>query len=123
MIEESIIESARLIKNEFNKLNNTLTTYEKDVKELADSFFKVSDELINLEVDEKDSLEKIRDLVMSKLSDLEFESNSVTDKIDKINLQLEKLKKEELDLYKIIKSRYPSLSDDEIKIELQRRIG
>lgn len=123
MIEESIIESARLIKNEFNRLNEILTTYESDVKSLADSFFKLSDELTNLNVDDGDSIEKIRDIVLNKLSELELESNSVTDRIDDINNQMEKLKKEELDLYKVIKNRYPSISDDEIKIELQKRIG
>lgn len=123
MIEESIIESARLIKNEFNRLNEILTTYESDVKSLADSFFKLSDELTNLNVDDGDSIEKIRDIVLNKLSELELESNLVTDRIDDINNQMEKLKKEELDLYKVIKNRYPSISDDEIKIELQKRIG
>lgn len=123
MIEESIIESARLIKNEFNRLNDILTTYESDVKILADSFFRVSDELTNLDVSQTDSIEKIRDLVLNKLSDLELESNAVTDKIDDINDRMEKLKKEEMDLYKIIKNRYPSMSDDDIKIELQKRIG
>ena len=123
MIEESIIESARLIKNEFNRLNDILTTYESDVKILADSFFRVSDELTNLDVSQTDSIEKIRDLVLNKLSDLELESNAVTDKIDDINDRMEKLKKEEMDLYKVIKNRYPSMSDDDIKIELQKRIG
>lgn len=123
MIEESIIESARLIKNEFNRLNDILTTYESDVKILADSFFRVSDELTNLDVSQTDSIEKIRDLVLNKLSDLELESNAVTGKIDDINDRMEKLKKEEMDLYKIIKNRYPSMSDDDIKIELQKRIG
>ena len=37
--------------------------------------------------------------------------------------ELEKLKKEELDLYKVIKKRYPLLSDDAIKLEIQNKIN
>jgi len=122
MIEESLIESARLIKNRFNSLNKTLELYENDVKTLATYFFKISDDLKNIEDTKKDTIESIRDKVMVKLNDLELESNKVCDKINNVNTEMEKLKKEELDLYKIIKKRYPSLSDDEIKIEIQRRI-
>lgn len=122
MIEESLIESARLIKNRFNSLNNTLELYETDVKKLATYFFKISDDLKNIEATKKDTLESIRDKVMSKLNDLEMESNKVCEKIGCVNIEMEKLKKEELDLYKVIKKRYPSLSDNEIKIEIQKRI-
>lgn len=124
MIEESLIESARSIKKEFNLLNDTLETYEDDVRKLATHFLKISADLndISKNVSTMDTIEGIRDKVLQKLDDLETESNKICSKINNVNENIEKLKKEEIDLYNIIKKRYPSLSDDEIKIEVQRRI-
>jgi len=125
MIEEPLIESARIIRNKFNSLNETLVKYESDVKKLATYFFKISDDLKNIEsgLSKNDTLESIKDKVILKLNDLEMESNKVCDKINKVNIELEKLKKEELDLYKVIKKRYPLLSDDAIKLEIQNKIN
>ncbi len=127
MIEESLIESARSIKKEFNSLNDTLETYESDVLELAAHFLKISTELSDIskninKLGTLDTIEGIRDKVFQKLDELEAESNKICNKINHVNESIDKLKKEEMDLYNIIKKRYPSLSDDEIKIEVQRRI-
>lgn len=124
MIEESLIESARLIRKEFNSLNDTLESYENDVRKLATYFLKISEELTDIgkNIDSMDSIEGIRDKVLQKLDDLESESDKICSKINNVNESIEKLKKEEMDLYNVIKKRYPSLSDDEIKVEVQRRI-
>lgn len=120
MIETSLIDSARLIKKEFESLNEILVSYESDVKKLANNFITISSDL--KKIDTKGTLEKLRDNVMSKLNDLETESNNVCDKINNINKRLESLKKEENDLFITIKKRHPSLSNDEIKIEIQRHL-
>jgi chromosome segregation ATPase len=124
MIDNALINSARLIKNDYQKLTSTLSTYENDVKNLANYFFKVSSELKNMgdEVTKADTIESIKDKVMLKLNDLEKESNTVSGRITEINEKIEKLKKEETDLYNIIKRRYPSMSDDEIRQEIQSKI-
>ena len=124
MIEESIIESARSIRKKFNSLNDTLETYQDDVRKLATHFLKISTELndIGKNINSMDTIEVIRDKVLKKLDELELESDKICAKINDVNDNIEKLKKEEMDLYNIIKKRYPSLSDDEIKIEVQRRI-
>ena len=124
MIDNALIESARLIKNDYQKLTKTLSTYENDVRNLANYFFKVSGELESMgaEVTKKDTVESIKDKVMSKLNDLEKESNIVSGRITEINEKIEKLKKEEIDLYNIIKRRYPSMSDDKIREEIHSRI-
>ena len=125
MIESSLIDSARIIKNQSNSLNETLSIYENDVKELAAYFFKISDELKNIEseIGSSDGIDKIRDKVMSKFGDLELEAKKVSDKVNDINIKLEKLRKDENDLYLIIKKRHPSLSDKEIVSEIQSRIN
>jgi chromosome segregation ATPase len=124
MIENSIIDSAKSIRNEFLKLTKTLSVYEDDVKKLAEYFFKVSNELKNIEseITNKDTIESIKNKIISKLSDLELESERVSKKIEDINNQIEKLKKEEMDLYKVIKKRHPSMSDDQIRSEIQERV-
>ena len=125
MIEKSLIESARLIKNRYNNLTKTLSIYEGDVEKLAAYFIKVSDELkdIKVEISKKDTVETIKVKAMSKLNKLEEESNKWTKKISEINQEIEKLRDEEMSLYKIIKKRHPSLSDEQIKTEVHQRIS
>lgn len=125
MIEDALVESARLIKNEFNSLNETLLGYEDDVRGLGKLFIKISEDLKNIgkNASKNDTIIDIKDKVMLKLNDLEIESDNICNRVAKINLKLEKLKKEENDLYVIIKKRHPSLSDDNIKIEIQKRIS
>lgn len=125
MISESIIDSARQIKNEFERLNQILSNYEDDIRNLADYFFKISDDLgiISDEASKKkSSIQSIQKSVVDKLTNLEEETNKVGNKIQEVNNKIEKLKQEELELYKLIKRRYPSLTDEEIKIEIQRRL-
>lgn len=123
MIEESLIESARVIKQEFLSLNKILEGYESDVRILASYFIKTSADLKDIANTSKgDSINTIKDKVMSKLNELETESDRICLKINKINEGLEKLKKEEMDLFMVIKKRHPTLSDDEIKIEVQKRM-
>ena len=125
MLSESIIVSARQIKNEFKNLNSSLSHYENEIKSLANLFFTVSDELgvISEKASKKNmSIDDIKRNVLEQLSSLEDETNKISNKIKSVNEKIEKLKKEELDLYHLIKKRYPSLTDEEIRIELQRRI-
>jgi hypothetical protein len=123
MIEESLIESARVIRAEFLSLNKILETYESDVKVLASHFIKISNDLKDITINSKnDTINSIKDKVMLKLNELEIESDRVCLKINKINESLEKLKKEEMDLFLVIQKRHPSLSSDEIKIEVQKKL-
>lgn len=122
MIEESFINSARQIKNEFTKLHMLLEKYEQDVVTMANYFLAVSNEISDIKQDKNLTIESIKLKVMSKLSDIESESEKMTKRINDINFKLESLRKEELDLYKLIKKRYPSLNDDEIKIEIQKKL-
>jgi len=124
MIERPLIENAKLIRIRFLSLNEELDSYEDDVRRLAEYFQKISDELKAIESDIKksDNIKSIEDKVLRKMDTLEFESNKISTKINNINLQIEKLKKEELDLYLLIKRRYPNMSDDEIKKEIQSNL-
>jgi uncharacterized phage infection (PIP) family protein YhgE len=121
MIEESIIQSAKQIRIEFITLNEKLESYENDIKKLGENFIKVSDDLKGLD-GKNESVTSLRDKVLEMLTKLEDESKSVSDKVENINKDMEKLKKRESDLYKVIKNRYPNMSDEEIKIDIQKRI-
>jgi hypothetical protein len=124
MIENSIIESAKLIRFEFNKLMQKLTDQQKDFTILAESFIRASEELKDIEksLTNKDTIETIKEKAMSKLNPIDIESQAIIKKISDINTTLEKLRKEESDLYKTIKKRYPTISDLEIREEIERRI-
>lgn len=124
MIENSLVENARLIRLEFTNLLKELNIYEKDFKKLAASFTETAEELkiISETVEKKDTLKTIQDRAMAKLHPLEIETNSITTKMSVINEKLERLRKEESDLYNIIKKRYPSYSDEDMKREIESRI-
>ena len=87
MIDKSLIESARIIRKRFLSLNDELSNYEGDVKNLAQLFFKVAGEFENIEkeIDKNDDIIKIRDKVISKLNGLETESEKISAKINSVN--------------------------------------
>jgi hypothetical protein len=129
MLDNQIIESARLIRNNFLNLNKELKVYEKDVKKLVD-FLK--EKISELELYKKDRLKQVKnrdDLGMAtnellkQIESIETEEIKLQKKIQKVNDRLEDLKKEEKVLFKIIKDRYPEMSESQILQEIQKGLS
>lgn len=128
MIDQNFLESAKIIRREFLSLNNSLDTYQEDVKKLSDFFFKIVKDLEDYSNDEVSKIksnkdvEEVKTFLLNKLTEIETESNKLTQKIDPINRKIEKLREDEQILYKTIKLKYPDISDDDLKKEIHSKL-
>jgi predicted nucleic acid-binding Zn-ribbon protein len=68
------------------------------------------------------SVDSAKSEFLKILIDLENDSNTLEKYIESINEKMDDLKKNELDLFRDIRQRYPEMSDSEIKSEVQEYI-
>jgi hypothetical protein len=116
-IDQFFIDSAKKIRKEFLRLNKELDKYQKDVTNLSDYFKKTATELEKYQqtLNKNMNVEKAKSYIIEKLNSVEIESKKISNKITPINEAIEKLRNEELILYKSIKQKYPTISDDDLK--------
>jgi chromosome segregation ATPase len=125
MIDQQLIESAKQIRKRYIKAMSNLSIYEQDVRNLANFLqekSKVFEKIQDVELKKKPSkeeLEKVTRLIVDEITSIENEEQKILKKVESINVEIDKLQKEEEVLYKTIKKRYPKLSDDQIKEEIQ----
>lgn len=125
MIDQQLIESAKQIRKRYIKAMSNLGIYEQDVRNLANFLqekSKVFQKIQDVELKKKPSkeeLEKVTRLIVDEITSIENEEQKILKKVESINVEIDKLQKEEDVLYKTIKKRYPKLSDDQIKEEIQ----
>ncbi len=125
MIDNQLIESAKLIRREFIKISNSLSNYHDDIKNLANFYFKKVDELKSYNKDvvkkikTKDDLNKVTLHILKEIESIETEEKRLSNKVEKLNQELEKLRRDETILYETIKTRYPNLTDQQIVEEIK----
>jgi hypothetical protein len=119
MISELYLKRAVKIRKEYIKLVNDIQTYEKIAHDLISSISDRKSDLENL----LDSLNQKRisnpDVAKQKLDEIivqtEDDMNKVDASIEAINKKMDKLREDEVYLYKEIKSVYSDFTDDEIR--------
>ena len=128
MIDEQLILSAKEIRKKYIKALDSLSVYEKDIKNIVE-FLKQKAK--NLEVIQdvdlkkkasKEELARITKLIVEELTQIEDEEKRLLKRVESINSEIQNLQKEEQLLYTTIKTRYPKLTDDEIIKEIQRNL-
>lgn len=124
MIHQSLIDSAKEIRKEWQKTRLELDEYQKQVAQLAEDFENGASkvESIRQDIKKKKSVELIKSGLMSVLVDIEEKYNHLFEQMKQMNSRMDFLKQQEKQLYDLIKKRYPSLSDDDIKNEIHSRI-
>lgn len=121
MIDESYIDAAVRIRRTFMNLTVELTEYENYAKSVEKVIQRTLDDLEDIQnsisndkkaknVSQEEMLRKVLDI----LAKLEDDSKSLELKIDPINDKIEKLRKEEIQLYNNIKFKYPNIKDTEL---------
>ena len=121
MIDESYLDAAVRIRRTFMKLNIELTEYENYAKsiekiieralaDLEDINNSISNDKKLKNVSQEEMLRKVLDI----LARLEDDSKSLESKVNPINDSIEKLRKEEVQLYNNIKFKYPNIKDSEL---------
>ena len=126
MIHPSLIDSARRIKKEYIKADVELKSYTKEVEKLVHDFEEGSKQVKSIADQikrKKIPVEQFKTDILEVLNGIEDKYKVLLTKVNKIYSDLESLRKQETDLYELIKSRYPSLSDEEIKQQIHESIN
>lgn len=126
MIDKQLIESAKIIRNDYLNLTSNLDKYQSEVGNLGkfllkkvEELKKYNDEVIK-KIRNKDDIAKVTNHILLEIQEIEVEEKRIATKVESINSKLEKLKKDEETLYKTIKDRYPNLTDDQIVSEIHK---
>jgi chromosome segregation ATPase len=125
MIDNQLLESAKYIRKEFLILKSELDSYQDEVKGLGEFLLKKVEELTKYKdeviqkIKTKDEIKVVTEHVLKNIQEIEDHEKTINRKVDIINKKIDKLKSDELTLYKTIKDRYPNMKDEEIKNEIQ----
>ena len=125
MIDKQYIESAKNIRSEFISLNRKLDIYKKDLEKLSEYLQTTITDLNNMtnkKIESKQELQTIAENLIKKIEEIELEEKKMTNLVKPINERIDKLKEEETILYNALKTKYPNLSDDEMRKEIHSRI-
>lgn len=126
MINEILLRKALNIRKEYLQITKDINTYEKMVSSILRSLEKNSNELEHLKskIDNKQisDVEYAKSEMLKIIINLEQESNKTIEQINRLNKNIEDLKKQEMDLYREIKEKYPEMNDVDIKEEIQSYI-
>jgi predicted nucleic acid-binding Zn-ribbon protein len=126
MIQEIFLKRAVNIRKDYLNLTTDLSSYERMLRDIVSTIGEKHQDLIEIKnkIDDTkiSSVDSAKSEFLKILIDLENDSNTLEKYIESINEKMDDLKKNELDLFRDIRQRYPEMSDSEIKSEVQEYI-
>ena len=127
MIQEIFLKRAALIRKEYLSTQKKTIDYEKSLKQLVgmiDTTSKDLDDFLEkLNSNYLNEPEEAKQGLLKIFMNLEDEYNKTSKSIDGAEEIIEKLKKQEIELFKDIKQRYPEMTDGQIRNEIQDYIN
>lgn len=125
MISKNYLESAVRIRRKYLKVSTNMTVYNKRIKEIVEILENSVVKLEKIQADaenEKGSSKDAVNGILKVINEIEIEGKRLEEMVDPMNEEIEKLQKEEQELYRLIKEKYPNLSDDEIIKEVHEEL-
>lgn len=125
MIHQSLIDAARVIKSEYQRKHAELDMQIESTAELKDYLDASIERVTEIEKKSKEdsyTTDRLKADVLETLEGIDQKSKQLAERIKKVNIEIESLKAQERSLYDLIKSRYPSMSDEQIRTEVQSRL-
>lgn len=126
MIDEVFLKSAINIRRQYLKVSNNMELYHKKAKDivakLEETLKKVEQLQKEIDIEKSVSKEESISRLMAILTDLEDEGSKLEKLADPMNKEIEKLSKEEVELYRQIKEKHKDLTDDQIIKSVQDRL-
>jgi chromosome segregation ATPase len=129
MIDIHILEGAKNIRTKYLQIIDDVNANQEALKELSEFLNKKLAQLKNIHDNEfknkptKDEIARVTALIVKEIEDLEVNEQRISKKFEKLNTELEILKKDENVLYNTIKTKYPHLSDQQIRDHLANYLG
>lgn len=126
MINEFFLQSAVNIRRQYLKISNNMELYHNKAKEVVDtlesSVKKLEEIQEKVKTDSSMSAEKSISNILKVINDVEQEGKRLEELVDPMNKEIEKLSKEENELYRKIKEKHPDLSDAQIVKSVEDRL-
>lgn len=129
MIEERFIKRAVEIRKTYLKVTRDISVYESRAKQVLETLESTLGKLNQLQENIKNKVitnaDEASKKVMDILAEVEKEGERLEKLIDPLNEQIETLRVEENELYRLIKEKHPKITDkiivDEIHNELKKQ--
>ena len=125
MINKNLLNSAVRIRKKYLKVSSNMNMYNKRAKEiiniLENSITKLNDIQNDINDNKGDSKEAVNK-IMEVINSIDEEGKRLEEMVNPMNEEIEKLQQEEQELYRLIKEKYPDLSDDEIIKEVHEEL-
>lgn len=127
MIEEKYLQMSISIRRTYLKLINNLDLYHNRAIKVSSNLEETINKLDNIqeELDSKDkkpSSKETLDKILDVLQEVEDEGKKLEALIDPINTEIEKLGREEQELYRQIVEHHPELTEDQIVNSVRDRL-
>ncbi len=126
MVDEVFLKSAINIRRQYLKISNNMDLYHNRAKDVVSKLENTLQDLENLQknytVDKSVSNESAISKLMDILKDVESEGERLEKLLDPMNQEMEKLSKEEHELYRQIKEKHKDLTDEQIVKSVQDRL-
>ena len=126
MIEERFIKRAIEIRKTYLKVTRDISVYESRAKKtlatLENTMKKLSELQDNIKNKVVTNVDDASKKLMSILTEVEEEGERLEKLIDPLNLEIEKLRNEEQELYRLIKEKHPSITDKQIVDEIHKEL-
>lgn len=122
-IDDYIIDSCINIRREYLILIDQYNQHSKSLSDMTETMLKICNDLESYKdtnLKKEKNIEDIQKFIFEKLSEIEKEYNIVKSKIDPINDNIEKLRKDEDVIFETLKSKYSNKSDKEIVLEVSK---
>jgi arsenate reductase-like glutaredoxin family protein len=126
MIDENFLKSAVNIRRQYLKISNNMEFYHNKAKDVVDKLEETLESLEKLQndfsVSKSISNEGAISSLMTILKDVEDEGDRLEKLVEPMNKEIEKLSKEEHELYRQIKEKHKDLTDEQIVKSVQDRL-
>lgn len=130
MIREDFLLRAVRIRKNYISLTNNLDVYLSKVENVSNKLEKTIDEITNIEKkyenSEKKNIKFESDKTLKELlkiiENVENEGKRLESIVNPLNKEIEKLSKEEVELYKLIKQTHSNLTEGQIVNSVKERL-
>lgn len=121
MIHTKYLEQAHRIRKDFKSTDYELSLLKDDLISINDDIKSTLDKLTNIQdnISDYDDQDTARIDINKCLSEFEVQARRANDLYIPLNEKIEKLKKEEIDLYNKLIHEYSHLSENDIVSEVQ----
>jgi predicted nucleic acid-binding Zn-ribbon protein len=131
MIDEIYLQNAVRIRRTYLKLSNNMDLYQKKAQKVSDKLDETLARIEEIEKEAKESrnsktssnnTEYFLNELMKALQEVDDEGKSLEDLVDPLNKEIEKLALEEQELFRKIKEKHFTLTDEQIIESVRDRL-